>query len=65
MKVTKKFVIEELNALQESLYKILTNTEAAHKRADELLCLFLSSLGHSDIVKEFEKVKNASGKWYS
>ena len=35
--------------------------ESAHLTADRILCEFLSSLGHSDVVAEFEKIR----KWYA
>ena len=36
------------------------DVEAAHIDADKILCAFLRSLGHGDVVDEFEKVE----KWY-
>ncbi len=35
--------------------------EEGHKRADDILCELLNTLGYEDVVKEYEKV----GKWYS
>ena len=37
------------------------DTEAAHGNADDVLCDFLSSLGYTDLVDEYHKVK----KWYA
>lgn len=36
--------------------------EAAHSRADEVLCEFLSSIGHEDIVKAWLAIEP---KWYA
>ncbi len=54
--MTKDEVINILRDCQES-----SDNEAAHIVADNALCDFLVSLGHEDIVKEFNNV----GKWYS
>ncbi len=37
------------------------DTEGAHIDADEILCGLLSSLGYSDVVAEWNKIK----KWYA
>jgi hypothetical protein len=36
--------------------------EEAHIKADEILCEFLSSLGHADVVEAWNEV---SPKWYA
>lgn len=35
--------------------------EAAHVEADEVLCCLLRSLGFSEVVAEYDKIK----KWYA
>ncbi len=37
------------------------DTEEAHVEADDVLCYLLKSLGYTEVVTEYEKVK----KWYS
>ena len=54
--MNKDDVIERMTELQND-----TDTEDAHEKADDLLCQFLSSLGHKDLVEEFEKIH----KWYA
>ena len=39
----------------------LGDTEAGHANADDVLCDFLISLGHQDLVDEWRKVP----KWYA
>lgn len=53
---TKEEVIKELKSLQG-----YGDTEINHGIADKLLCDFLISLGHKDIVDEYEKID----KWYA
>ena len=53
---TKEEVIIELKKLQD-----YGDTEIDHLIADELICEFLISLGHKDIVDEYEKIN----KWYA
>lgn len=48
-----------LNALKE--LQMSSNTESAHKDADEWLCYLLEELGYEDVVEEYEKID----KWYS
>lgn len=52
----KEYFITELKELQS-----FSDFEAAHSMADSLLCEFLESIGHKDIVEEFDKV----GKYYA
>lgn len=52
----KEYFITKLIELQE-----FKDFEAAHSMADSLLCEFLESIGHKDIVEEFNKV----GKYYA
>lgn len=37
------------------------DVECAHSDADDILCDFLKSLGHADVVEEYEKVE----KWFA
>jgi hypothetical protein len=50
-----------LLALSEALELGKGDPEIAHVNADEVLCELLTSLGFSDVVKEFKKVP----KWYA
>jgi hypothetical protein len=50
-----KFIIE-LNDLNRK-----GDTEAAHQRADNILCEILIDLGYADIVEAYDNVQ----KWYS
>jgi hypothetical protein len=52
----KTEIITELKQLQAD-----EDPESEHKLADHLLCEFLISLGHKDVVDEYDKVR----KWYS
>jgi len=52
----KEKIIKELKNEQNN-----DDTEIAHSNADDLLCEFLISLGHQDVVDEYNKVS----KWYS
>jgi len=52
----EEVVVEKLKILQK-----LGDTEIAHSMADELLLKFLSDLGYSKIVDEFNKIE----KWYA
>ena len=54
--MTKEQAIKELADQIDN-----TDYEGAHLAADEILCEFLESEGHSDLVYEYKKV----GKWYS
>jgi len=55
----KKEYIEKLKSLQG--YGPEVDEEINHQLADDLLCQFLTQIGHSDIAEEFEKI----GKWYA
>lgn len=48
--------LDQLKELQAS-----TDTEAAHGRADDILCALLRRLGHDDVVEAYNKIK----KWYA
>lgn len=50
-----------LLALSDALELGKGDPEIAHVNADEILCELLTSLGFSDVVKEFKKVP----KWYA
>jgi len=50
-----------LLALSDALELGKGDPEIAHVNADEVLCELLTSLGFSDVVKEFKKVP----KWYA
>lgn len=52
----RQCIINKLKELQTS-----GDIEAAHGKADDLLCTALLILGYTDIVKEYMKVP----KWYS
>lgn len=54
--MNKDEAIAKLKALQGS-----GDWEAAHGDADQVLCDFLTALGHADVVKEWDEV----GKWYA
>lgn len=54
--MTKEQAIEKLKKLQKS-----TDIEQAHGDADQVLCRLLESLGHTDVVTEYEKVE----KWFA
>ena len=54
--MTKKEAIKVLKEEQRS-----GDTELAHGRADNVLCELLTSLGHADVVAEFEEIN----KWYA
>jgi len=50
---------EALAALEELAQT--EDFEVAHVGADEILCKFLSEIGHADIVEAWDKI----GKWYA
>jgi len=50
-----------LLALSDALELGKGDPEIAHVNADEVLCELLTSLGFTDVVKEFKKVP----KWYA
>lgn len=54
--MTKQEAIEQLRELAKN-----DDYESAHINADGVLAEFLISLGHKDVVDEYEKV----GKWYA
>jgi hypothetical protein len=56
MLVRKDKVLAELRALEGGN----GDCEYSHVEADRLLCEFLESLGHQDVVEAFGKVD----KWY-
>ena len=51
--MTKEQTIEQLKSAQSESDG---DTEGAHIKADQLLCDFLTHLGYSDVVAEYEKV---------
>lgn len=51
-----KSAIEELRKLKE-----MGDPEAAHSKADDVLCNLLKELGFNDVVTEYAKVE----KWYA
>jgi hypothetical protein len=53
---TKEKAIEMLRQEQQNF-----DTEVAHANADAILCKLLISLGYTDVVDEYNKVK----KWYA
>ena len=55
-KVTREAAIVELKNWQT-----VTDSEAAHAEADDVICDLLRELGYGDVVDEYEKVD----KWYS
>lgn len=55
--MNKQDILNGLRKLQNNDH----DPEIAHEAADGLLCLFLTSLGHEDIVEEWHKVT----KWYA
>lgn len=54
--MTKEEAIERLKFEQQ-----VADRESAHENADDVLCQLLISLGHQDVVTEFQKVR----KWYA
>lgn len=52
----KEAALEALKEAQKS-----GDIEAAHARADDILCEFLRLMGHEDLVTEWAKVD----KWYA
>lgn len=54
--MTYERAIEELEALAE-----MSDTEAAHIMADDVLCELLTALGYGDVVEAYANV----GKWYA
>ena len=54
--MTKEEAIKMLKLQQENF-----DTEAAHVKADNILCHFLTALGYQDVVAEYNKVN----KWYA
>lgn len=54
--MTKEKAIELLKHAEQNY-----DTEAAHAIADAILCELLISLGHQDVVSEYNKVE----KWYA
>lgn len=54
--MTKEKAIEMLKLQQQNF-----DPEAAHAEADDILCHLLASLGHQDVVDEYNKVK----RWYA
>jgi hypothetical protein len=59
MKTEKEKESNWINYMKEYCHS--GDTEADHFEADKALTLFLLSIGYSDIVDEFERVK----KWYA
>jgi hypothetical protein len=55
--MTREEAIAELKQLEQGSWG---DTEAAHLRADEILCDLLTNAGYGDVVAEWEKVQ----KWY-
>lgn len=53
--MSEKEVLEEMERIA-----LMSDTEQAHGKADDLLCIFLRGLGKGEIVDAFEKVR----KWY-
>ena len=54
--MTKEQAIREIEAQIPN-----QDYEEAHWKADEILCQFLESEGHTDLVDKYKKV----GKWYA
>ena len=54
--MTHEEALAELKSLESD-----GGREAAHIRADEVLCAFLKSPGYADVVDAFHKI----GKWYA
>lgn len=54
--MTPQEAIEQLKEEQSN-----GDTEGAHGNADRILCELLRSLGHADVVTEFDKID----KWYA
>lgn len=54
--MTKEQAIETLKELQSD-----KDPEMAHRKADLVLCQFLKSLGHRNVVVEWNKIR----KWYA
>ena len=52
---------QALKEMKECAASSAGDAEGWHHRADEVLCEFLNSLGHGDLVAEWEKVE----KWYA
>lgn len=52
----KKYLIEKLKELAA-----IDDPEMAHGEADDLICTFLTDLGHSDVVEAYENIE----KWYA
>lgn len=52
----KEEAIQSLIDLQR-----VRDTECAHIEADQVLCELLESLGHKDVVEEYNKIH----KWYA
>lgn len=53
---TRQGYIDRLKALQQD-----EDTESAHFRADDLLCMLLIQLGYGDVVAEYVDIE----KWYA
>ena len=56
--MTKEEAIEELRKLK---YLARGDAEAAHSKADSVLCELLSTLGYEDVVKAYDEIQP---KWY-
>jgi hypothetical protein len=54
--MTKEKAIEMPKQEQQNF-----DTEAAHAKADNILCHFLTALGYQDVVAEYNQVN----KWYA
>lgn len=54
--MTKEKAIQMLKQEQQNF-----DIEAAHAKADDILCKLLISLGYQDVVAEYNKVD----KWYA
>ena len=54
--MTKEKAIQMLKQEQQNF-----DTEAAHAKADDILCELLISLGYQDVVAEYNK----ANKWYA
>lgn len=53
--MTKDDAIKKLKLLQQD--QSIGGFDQTHIEADQVLCDFLNSLGHSDLVMEYERVE--------
>jgi len=61
MTLAKQTVIKRLKELETLSHQPNQDLEDIHQEADDLLCAYLTAIGHPDVAMEFLTIK----KWYA